>query len=507
MLFPGLLALVIATPPGGLSDLDLANIEGSLIHRIQAAPSLELARGDTVFVELSQRVHDLPEGEISPHVISAAKPPKVAVLDWTDHVETAVNRGISTVRLQVILRADPSAPLGSYPLDVKVEVLDRVGHTFGILNLRASVRVVEPSGGPPEVSLAEKAYLHHLRAATEGLRAAPSLSKFLRPHEVGMPASAEGLTQQEQLVLRGILKSRLRAEIARDRLRAFAGGAPGPVADQALLALATAHPRPTADKRREIRDRARLLEASLAALAELDLEEAERGFVRLRGDEKLETELLPDVLAGLGATAAARNDIPQAEMSFGQALTLRPNLVAPARFGRILKAFDTAKKRTKSTKALAMHSAVAIPVETDDGPGLKLRVIYGPDQHHLVDRGTLELIGPGGGVLGRREVMAERGDLASLEAIFTPAEVGTLDKEVLVRSTALDVVGLEVASFGKPAPARVALEVETEDHSSGLPWWLWAVGGVAVAGAATAVAVGVSGHTQKPAIGPIDVRF
>jgi hypothetical protein len=189
-------------------------------------------------------------------------------------------------------------------------------------------------------------------------------------------------------------------------------------------------------------------------------------------------------------------------------LELKPGLIAPSPLELITKAFDQTKKRLRSTKTLTGHSASATPLELDEGSGVRVRVLFGPDQHHLIERGKIELIGAGGGPLASREVVAGRGDLSQLEAVFTPAELGPLGKAIRLRASAVDGAGIEVATMGRPDPVEVPLELAGEDLSTGLPWWAWAIGGVAVAGAATAVAVGVAqGQSLKPGIGPIDVRF
>lgn len=504
-----LAALALATPPALLSDADITNLEPWLIRRLPLAPVLEVPRGDTIFIELAARVKELPEGEVSPRIMVGSKPPKVSVLSWTDRVETSVNRGASVVKLTVILRVEPTASLGSFPIDGRVEISDRVGHVFGQLPLRTSLRISEAKATAADLDLAEKAFAHNTRLAAEGLRAAPNLGRFLRPRELELPATADALTDQETLVLRGLLKGRLRAEIAKDRLKAIALAGPGPAADRAVRALIAPYARPpAAEKKKDNVDPKRALEVALSDLAALDFEIAERTLLRLRAKEGLPLELLPDVLAGLGAVEVVRGETSLAEAAFGQALELKPGLIAPSPLELITKAFDQTKKRLRSTKTLTGHSASATPLELDEGSGVRVRVLFGPDQHHLIERGKIELIGAGGGPLASREVVAGRGDLSQLEAVFTPAELGPLGKAIRLRASAVDGAGIEVATMGRPDPVEVPLELAGEDLSTGLPWWAWAIGGVAVAGAATAVAVGVAqGQSLKPGIGPIDVRF
>ncbi len=509
-LLGALAALALATPPAHLSDADITNLEPWLIRRLPLASVLEVPRGDTIFVELAARVRELPEGEVSPRILVSSKPPKVSVLSWTDRVETSVSRGASIVKLTVILRVEPTAALGSFPIDGRVEISDRVGHVFGQLPLRASLRISEAKVSAADLDLAEKAFAHNTRLAAEGLRAAPSLGRFLRPRDLDLPATSDALSEQEMLVLRGLLKGRLRAEIARDRLKAIALAGPGPSADRAARALMAPFPRPAApqEKKKDSSDAKRSLEAALSDLAGLDFESAERTLQRLRIKEGLPLEVLAEVLAGLGAVEVIRGETSLAEANFGQALELKPSLIAPSPLELVTKSFDQTKKRLRSSKALSGHSAAATPLELDEGSGVRVRVLFGPDQHHLIDRGKIEIIGAGGGPLASREVVASRGDLSQLEAVFTPAELGPLGASIRLRASAVDSVGLEVATMGQPDPVEVPLETAGEDLSTGLPWWAWAIGGVAVAGAATAVAIGVSqGQSLKPAIGPIDVRF
>ena len=75
-----------------------------------------------------------------------------------------------------------------------------------------------------------------------------------------------------------------------------------------------------------------------------------------------------------------------------------------------------------------------------------------------------------------------------------------------VRARALDVIGLELARHDAQA---VSLAAETAPDDGGVAWWVWLLGGVAVAaaGATTAVVLVNGAEPRERTIGPVGVTF
>jgi hypothetical protein len=142
------------------------------------------------------------------------------------------------------------------------------------------------------------------------------------------------------------------------------------------------------------------------------------------------------------------------------------------------QAFDDVKRRARCPRALAPHSLVASAIQTEDGPGVRVRALFAPDPFHVIDRGVIELLDGRDNVRATREVSADRGDLAALEADFGQGEVGPMEESsVRVRARALDVIGLELA---RHEAQPVSLVTDAAPDDGGVAWWLGLLGGVRI---------------------------
>lgn len=503
-------ALLVAAPSSEALD-------AAVIRKVRAADGpIRLARGASVFVEVEGRLREIPTGDLDARVTPLSRGGGVSVLEWTEEIEIRPGRKVSTVLTHVIVRADALAPLGTTRVGARVEVTDRdVAKPIAVLGLEVAVEVVAPRAVAADVDASLRAYTTHQARAEQGAQIVPPAGATLRLDRVEMPPRGPSLTGTDRLALRAFLASRLRADIARDQLRALgtqtsthtAVRAVTERAVRALGSLVDPPPRSGTPRPPPLPDPARAVDQGIALFDRLELEYAQRILWRARMSPALPPARLPDVLLRLGLVEAARGDDEAALTSIGQALCLRPDLAPATTRPPMAAAFEEVQRRGRCPKPLALHSIGAEATTTEEGSGVRVRVLLGPDPYHVVDRGTVELLDPAGGLRARREVGAERGDLAALVVVFGEAEVGARDGEqVRVQVRAVDTVGLELL---RQEPTDVPLGQAVEAASEGVAWWIWVVGGVALAAAGTTTALLLTTRETDPArtIGPVRVTF
>ena len=500
-------ALVAAAPT-------TAAVEELLITRVRptGAPVV-VARGHTVLLEVSARLRELPDGDLDGRTSPLTRSAGVTVLEWTEEVEIRPGKNSSTVLTHAIVRVDAQAPLGPTRVGARVEVLDRgKGRNIAVMALDTPLVVVEGQPTPQQVAAAAEAYTLHQGRAAQGARLVPVPVKLER---VELPPRGAALTGGDRLALKGFLASRLRAVIARDHLRAAGvrtatdtvSRAVTERAVRALGAVVDAPARLGSPRPPPLTDPSRAVDQGLALFERLELDLAERALSRARLSPTLPVSRLPDALLYLGLIDAARGLDAEATERIGQALCLRPTLTNPTTRPPMAQVFDDVKRRARCPRALAPHSLVASAIQTEDGPGVRVRALFAPDPFHVIDRGVIELLDGRDDVRATREVSADRGDLAALEADFGQGEVGPLvESSVRVRARALDMIGLELARHEAQA---VSLAAETAPDDGGVAWWVWLLGGVAVAaaGATTAVVLVNGAEPRERTIGPVGVTF
>jgi hypothetical protein len=492
----------------------VANVEALLIERVRPGGTpVVVERGHSVLLEVSARLRELPDGDLDGRTSPLTRSAGLTLLEWTEEIEIRPGKNSSTVLTHAILRVDAQAPLGPTRVGARVEVLDRgKGRNIAVMALDTPVVVVEGRPTPQQVDAAASAYALHQARAEQGARLVPVPVKLER---VELPPRGAALTGGDRLALKGFLASRLRADIARDHLRAAGvrtatdtvSRAVTERAVRALGALVDAPARLGAPRPPPLTDPSRAVDQGVVLFERLELELAERALSRARLSPTLPVARLPEALLYLGLIDAARGLDAEAAERIGQALCLRPTLTNPTPRPPMAQAFDDVKRRARCPRALAPHSLVASAVQTEDGPGVRVRALFAPDPFHVIDRGVIELLDGRDDVRATREVSAGRGDLAALEAEFGQGEVGAIvENSVRLRARALDVLGLELARHEAQA---VSLVTEAAPDEGGVAWWVWLLGGVAVAaaGATTAVVLVNAAEPRERTIGPVGVTF
>jgi hypothetical protein len=483
----------------------------ALIERVRPVEAVvEVEQGDTVWLPITLKLRDAPPADLTMELSRREGSAGLSAFERVERVELELVRGQPLGRARVALRVEPDAPLGAGQLNVRAEAGDALGRTFGDATLRWSVRVVPPRTRPAELPLLAAAFQRHQAIAVRAGRGLGSLESKLRFDRLEVP-TLPGLSRAEALSLTAFVGARLRADAAERRLRAAARVADAALARPALEALATLAPSvppPPAPRMSDVKPDPRQARAraedALARFQRLELRGVDGALWRARMTAGLDRETLAKVLVRLGVLELLRGD------ASGQELVLQGACLDPAALTRLEPNTLTELTRGASARCprpLALHSASAVPVDTDDGAGVRVRVLVGPDPGHLLDGAKLELRGPGDGVVAARDVTAERGDLTGFAAIFAAHELPTTDGAPLrlrARLRARDVAGNTLVELES---IDVTVGAEAEDLTTGLPWWVWVAGGAVVAGAAAGVIVGASGGGTTPTIGPVDVRF
>lgn len=506
MITPPAIALLLALAAPAFD----ASLDRERLKRVAATEKLELSRGDTVFVEVRAPLRDPPDG--TPAVrIFAGRQRAVSIVPWVEEVELLPERrGRAPVRTWIAVRAAPGAPLGPVVIDLRVSFLDSGERLLADLPVRWTMEIVEPRAGVDRIERERQLYLHHQTRAIEAAKLVRSLPPLLLDRVV-RPRGADTLPGDEALALRAFLHARLRADVSRQRLRALATGADEAAAEAAVRAIASLHPaRPRAapPSSRKIDDPRALLEKVEAAAAELELEAAEAGAIRLHFSGAIDRAMLARILLVLGSVAAARGDETQATSDFGQASCLDPARSPPLLRPPVRRVWAEVQRRKRCTKALDEHSIVAAWRDGERGEELLIEALFGPDPYHVIERGEVSLLDASGTVIATRSVRARRGDLATVAAVFSENELPAgSDERVRVRVAAADLAGVKLSAIGDPEPRSLPIGVREDPRSGGVPWWLWVAGGVAVAGAAAAAVVLSTGADPEPGIGPVTIRF
>ncbi|MCC7386216.1 MAG: hypothetical protein IT384_30515 [Deltaproteobacteria bacterium] len=507
--------LAAATPSLNLGSDDIVKVDAHLEQRVVPRGVLRLHRGNSVFAQVTVRLREEPTGPLAIR-IRPRPAGGVEVLPYGQPIALREGRrGRLTAETYVVLTAEPTAATSTVVTGAGLELVDSGNDlVVGQASVRFEVAVVPAAPTAAGIELDRLGYLRHQQLAAAAKALMPNLAKMVRLDDLELPPEGYPLTKEERQALTAFVRSRVRMDIARRRLRAAVDVADRTLARGALRAIASLAPevKLNAPRSREpIADARSLLDSLRSDIDDLRLERAERTLMRLRLEPSLSRPLLARTLLLQGAIAAIRGDENKTLSLYGQALCLDPD-IAPASSRFILREpFDALKSRGRCAKPLGVHSASAGRRDGAHGVEIVVRVLFGPDPFHVIERGRVQLLGQGGRAIASDEVVAQRGDLSTIEASFdaksVPAEEGT----ITVRVIAVDMIGIPLATYEAPeaAPLVVAETVAPAviGEGGGWPWWVWAVGGAVLASAATtAVLIATTGE-ERPGIGPIGVTF
>jgi len=345
--------------------------------------------------------------------------------------------------------------------------------------------------------------------AREAYDALPQLHDYLRLDRIYEPPAGRGLDAKAEEILMRYQRARLRADIARSRLRA-AADVPD-VAERAALAIGSLSKRPEgpaakarAAEGRKAQDN---LQTARSFLEDLAIDEAEGFIDKLRKGGALLRPELAQALLIHGAIHAFRGRPDQARKTMGQGLCLAPESESPTQRPPASRIYAELAKARPCPRPLALGIPAALRRSSDEGPRIDIRVPYGPDPFDVVSGAAVEIWGSGGALAAVQQVRAipER-DL--IEASFADdGRLTNLAGQVLLRVIAKDVSGVKLADLGGAEPLPVAVG-EAESHFEfSLPWWVWVAGGVAVAGAAAAAIAATTRGEDRRGIGPINAEF
>ena len=472
-----------------------------------ASGTLSIARGDALLIEAP--LSTKPSSVAQARRARVSAPAGLTVAPW-------VELGADHVRYA--LRAAPKAALGRKQLSATIELLDAQGASITTLSIQHEVEVIAASGTAVEVSEGQRAYLFHQGHAEATYERLSELHDYLRLDRLDPPPKPERLaklntTQQGDVTQ--FYFHRLRADIARTRLRALAELPERGTADQAARAIGALSKRPTgpAQKARAIDGLTTDRGIALARekLANLRVDEAEGFLNKLRRSGRLEPKELASVLQLLGGVYMLRSRGPEAQTTFGRALCLVPGQETLVQRPLLREAFELARENPKCKERITVRSIKATRERTETGLSLIVEAPYGPDPHRLGVKAIVQIWGTGGGMAAEQKVDVDL-DKRLIKATFKDTgEYENFAGQILLKAFLQDVSGVSIATIGDPDP--VSMPVQKGESMSGvnIPWWVWVViGGAAVIGGATAGAVVLaknrdSGPTQG--IGPIEVTF
>lgn len=488
---------------------ELSTRQGEL--RDPIALHVPLDRGDTLFIEVPFFERRAPAGAAVLTLANVQSGGKTTVMPWLEDAKLERKGRALSGSAVLILRADAAAPLGETTVGARLTAV--IGtQVAASLDCTITVTVVAPRTSTASIELDRRAYGHFQRRAEQAFESIPTLQDYLRLDRVYAAPRARPLPPAEQAALPNYLATRLRADIAAQRLRVAADDAEGAVAEAAVRAIGGLSERPsgTNAQAKAVAKRTpdKNIEAATRALDDLRIDEAEGVLDRLRKSGKLDVPQLATVLGLLGAIYSARGR-DNADRTFGQALCLQPKLTAPSRRQPMLRAFEAVRTAALCREPLSMGTPVATR-RTGLGPVMvDIKVPFGPDPYALVSGGDIELWGSGGEIIEVAQVRATHGTPNVLEASFEDrGDLENFAGQLLVRLVAKDVSGVALATIGDPSPVPTSVGEAPIEGAAGIPWWVWLVGGVAVAaGTATAIGLGVSGKEDGRGVGPVSVTF
>ena len=511
------MALVAAVPDDDVLNVDQPELSAkerreqaldAFVHvTASGADALSLRQGEAVFVRAKVKLQKRPAEDTTVALgrVTAGN----GLLVWP-YLESSEIDG-RTLRATYVIRAAPAARIGQTPVLVQLEVRNPTGIAVQSTTLTHQVSVQSAAATATDVGRAAKAYNLFQGKAADARRLLPRLQDKLRLDRiVGLPRQLQ-LKPEKQRIVQSFFDARVRAEIAKGRLRA-AARLPS-VSNDAIVALGALRSAPeTARRARGLAERrtvAQNLAAGTRALSELRFDEAEAvlGVARMSG--KASKKELADLLSALGALDTVRGRSDAANTHFVQSRCLTPEVAAAVDWPLVNDAMAASKNNPSCHTPTALGAVRALRRGTADGLVVDVSVMLGPDPEDLVTGGDIELWGAGGGVIEVQQIRVEKQARAKvLHARF--ADEGDLENfagGLLVRVLAKDLSGVSVAALGVPDPVAVAIGEAEDEPGTGIPWWVWAAGGVVVAGAAAATAIVATSGPGDPVIGGISASF
>lgn len=513
----------IDQPEAPSSAEEAARLERHATLRLPSAPVLRIPRGQTGFIEVEVTLLRPPKGRVDARLTDQKQDRGVAFASWAEVTEPA-EKGRTKISVLYAIRVAPATEEGRYEISATLGAFDLAASKapdrgpnalLGRKSLEHTVEVIGPAFDLAAVELDRRAYAHHQGLAIEAHGKLGSLRDQFALDRVDPAPAPERRSEAEAERVRTFLHHRLRADVALERLRAAASRSPDvEIATAALRALGSSSRRLSGPAARastiEGKTTAEAL-ASIAALIEaLRLDEAEATLGKLRNGGKLSKDELSRTLVMLGGVNAARGRDADARRFFGQALCIDPKLVPAFRHALMLGRFEEARRTPGAcARPTSIDGVTAYHAPLDHGVGFLVRASFGPDPEHLVAGGDIELWGTGGGRYKAEKVRADPGTGGRLEARFTdPGGLENYAGDLLVKVLLRDVSGVVVATFGEPDPTPVALGRLEGAGEPLLPLWAWLVlGGVAVAGAVSALVIVRSNRETKQGLGPFSVEF
>ena len=487
-------------------------LEAHVFHQRPATRTLEIERGDSVFVPVEVPLRRRPRGDFAMRIADATANRRVAVVDWLEAVELSSSGRRSRAKGLYVVRLGPEA---QGRLDVRATVLVVDPASDKVLAKKRIVHVVEakPARATTEsIELDRKAYVLFQKRAKESFGGLRKLHDHIRLDRVVGAPRGVALDDKEREALLRYQRGRLRADIARQRLRAAADSDDPSLAEAAVLAIGTLSKRPSgpAAKARGMEGRSVMQNLAVAknAVEDLRVDEAEGVLNKLRMSGKLNPVGLARALRLLGAVYAVRGRTEDAARHFGQSVCLDSRLGPPSKREPIFRLFTAVKGTRRCAGKIALTRIRADRTSSSEGLTITVRISFGPDPYRLVSGGNIELWGAGGEIVAAAQDRAEHEPAPVLEASF--ADTGHLENvigQLLVRAVAKDVSGVALAHIGDPDPVPTNVAARDDVTVDTIPWWLWVAGSVAVAGAATATMVFVGSGEDTRAIGPVSATF
>lgn len=488
------------------AELKARKLEAHIVRRVPLATDVELFAGDTVFVPFEIELRRRGRGELTATIGEVQTPAGLWVLPWYDlTIDVSGKRPV--VKGQLTLRAAGDAPRATGEVSVAVEVTDsRRRRRPESQTERFGVTVLAPTPSVEMVDLDRQAFLHFQSAAIEALEKLPILGRSLQLDRVPGPPAA--IPEAEGEAFATFQRNRLRADIARSRLRTAADASDPAVAERAVLAIGSLTKRPRGSVDLGGRTTAQNIEAVRLAVENLDVDAAEGLLNALRKKGAVEVGQLGKALRLLGAIHAIRGRQAEAISHFGRALCVQPGLGPGTRRQPILRLFEQVKRAGNCGQRVHIESLEAQRQASPEGLVVVVRVYFGPDPYEVISGGDIEMWGVGGSLIEVKQERAEHGKRPYLEGVF--ADEGDLENvagQILIRAMIKSLSGVAVDRRGFPDPVAVQLTERDDIATQGIPWWVWLAGGALVAGGAATALVFLLPGDEVRGIGPVTATF
>ncbi len=241
----------------------------------------------------------------------------------------------------------------------------------------------------------------------------------------------------------------------------------------------------------------RLVDRGVQAYLEGDYEKA-RTLLEQALSTRMEMARLLGAMQYLGFALVALGEEEQASLVFYRLLDLSPHLALPAgtppKIGRVFE--EVAGKWRAAHPPPVIHHQPAAEAKAGVSQAVTARV------EHLRDNEQVLLLYRDGADSSTNQKEMKRQPDGTLEAVLpAPLADAPLERSYQIEVRAAD--GALMARAPKdgafrvsfPPPAGSGAREEEKPHRT--TWWIWAVAGAVVAGAAVGLGVGLSGHGSE----------